>query len=98
MPFDKWTIIDIVTAFMNLICFNTIGNITPSQILDPSQKQTFDYYVIVVIMLSWIRFFSYFLVVKSVSKLLMIIFNIFIKIMTFNFVLFSIVLIGMCLF
>lgn len=28
LPFDKWTRIDIVTAFLNILCFNYIGNVT----------------------------------------------------------------------
>ncbi len=38
MPLDKWTIVDIFCSFMNIICFNVIGNTTPDQIIDPLQK------------------------------------------------------------
>lgn len=38
MPIDKWTMIDIVTCFFNIICFNVIGSITEEQITDPAQK------------------------------------------------------------
>jgi hypothetical protein len=29
MPIDKWTIIDLITACLNLLCFNIIGGVTP---------------------------------------------------------------------
>ena len=31
---------------------------------------TLDYYVIAVVIVSWLRFFGYFLVIRSISKLL----------------------------
>ena len=39
--------------------------------LTPSRKQIIDYYVILVLVLSWLRFFAYFLIIQSISKLLM---------------------------
>ncbi|CDW71841.1 UNKNOWN [Stylonychia lemnae] len=98
MPYDKWTIIDIMAAFMNLICFNLVGNVTEQQILDQNQKKTLDYYVIIVILLSWTRFFMYFLVVKPISKLLMILIRVVLNTMTFNFIMFSIVIINVSIF
>jgi hypothetical protein len=35
-----------------------------------SQKQNVDFYVAAVVVFSWLRYFAYFLVIKSVSKLL----------------------------
>lgn len=95
MPYDKWTVIDAVTAIMNLACFNMIGNISPQVIIDPGQKKTIDYYVIFVVLLSWLRFFSYFLVVKPISKLLMIMKSIVINTMSFNFIVLAFVLMMM---
>lgn len=95
MPYDKWTIIDAGTAIMNLACFNMIGSISPSVIIDPAQKKTIDYYVIFVVLLSWLRFFSYFLVVKPISKLLMIMKSIIINTMSFNFIVLAFILMMM---
>jgi hypothetical protein len=39
-------------------------------IIDSNQKQTVDFYVALVVVLSWFRYFGYFLVIKSVSKLI----------------------------
>ena len=70
MPFDKWTIVDIISACFNIVCFNVIGSLTPEQVLNPAKKETIDYYVIAVLIASWLRFFMYFLVISHISKLL----------------------------
>lgn len=77
MPLDLWTIIDVLCSVFNIACFNTIGSITPPDIRDPITgevspvKATLDYYVIAVVIVSWLRFFSYFLVIRRISKLIM---------------------------
>lgn len=57
------------------MCFCVIGSISPDDILNTEKKQTLDYYVVLVLIVSWIRFFAYFLVVRSISKLLMTLFK-----------------------
>ena len=77
MPLDLWTIIDVLCSVFNIVCFNTIGSIKPEDIRDPvtgemsSTKETLDYYVIAVVIVSWLRFFGYFLVIRRISKLIM---------------------------
>ena len=70
IPLDKWSMIDLVCSFFNIICFNIIGKTQPESIIDPTKKETLDYYVIAVVIVSWLRFFGYFLVIRSISKLL----------------------------
>jgi Ion transport protein len=70
MPLDKWSFIDLISSLFNIICFNVIGKTLPETIIDRKQKESLDYYVIAVVIVSWLRFFGYFLVVRSVSKLL----------------------------
>jgi hypothetical protein len=70
MPLDKWSMIDLISSFFNIICFNVIGKTKPETILERSKKETLDYYVIAVVIVSWMRFFGYFLVIRSISKLL----------------------------
>jgi hypothetical protein len=55
---------DLVTSMFNIVCFNVIGKTQPEAILDLTKKATLDYYVIAVVIVSWMRFFSYFLVIK----------------------------------
>ena len=57
-------------SFFNIVCFNVIGKTKPETILDTAKKQTLDYYVIAVVIVSWLRFFGYFLVIRAISKLL----------------------------
>lgn len=70
IPLDKWSMIDLISSFFNIVCFNVIGKTKPEAILDPSKKETLDYYVIAVVIVSWLRFFGYFLVIRSISKFL----------------------------
>ena len=70
LTLDTWTIIDFVSAALNLFCFNVIGSVTPELIMDKTQKEVLNYYVICVTLVSWLRFFGYFLMVRIISKLL----------------------------
>lgn len=70
LPIDKWTAIDLVSSVFNIVCFNMIGKTDPATIVDRDKKMTLDYYVIAVVIVGWLRFFGYFLVIRSVSKLL----------------------------
>jgi len=86
MPLDKWTMIDIITCFFNIICFNVIGSITEEQITDRSQKQVLDYYVIAVVIVGWMRFFAYFLIIQFISKLLMTLIRMITDTLSFLFI------------
>lgn len=86
MPIDKWSVVDLVTCILNIGCFNIIGSITYDEVIDLDQKTKFDYYVIAVVILSWLRFFSYFLVLKSVSKLVLTLIQILYDTIAFTFI------------
>jgi hypothetical protein len=75
MVTDKWTLIDMISCFSNIYSFNIIGNASAETIIESETKQVLDYYVIAVTIFSWIRFFSYFLVIREISKLLMTLFQ-----------------------
>ena len=64
IPLDKWSQMDLVTSMFNIVCFNVIGKTQPETILDLTKKATLVYYVIAVVIVSWMRFFSYFLIIK----------------------------------
>lgn len=38
MPLDKWSVIDLVCSFFNIICFNMIGKTSPDTIIDRTLK------------------------------------------------------------
>ena len=87
LPVDKWTVIDLLCSFFNIICFNVIGKTTPDQILNTSKKESLDYYVIAVVIVSWLRFFGYFLVIRAVSKLIMTLIRMISDTLAFIFIL-----------
>ncbi len=70
LRFDIWTFLDAVCALVNLIAVNVVSNFTVSELLDTGRKQSIDYYIILVMSLSWIRFFSYLLVNRHISPLI----------------------------
>jgi hypothetical protein len=98
IPFDIWTMIDLVSALLNCVCFEIIGGATPSKILVITEKQKLDNYVIVVLILSWIRFFSYFLVIRTISKLLLTLFRMITDALSFVFIVFCYILIAATIF
>lgn len=68
---DKWTWVDTTNGVLNVLATYLIANIDPEFYLNPKHKDYVDYYMIVVLCISWVRFFSYFLVVKNISKLIL---------------------------
>lgn len=87
MPlYDKWTLIDFVTACCNIVAFNVIGGATVESILNDDSKRQLDYYVIVVLLVSWLRFFSLFLIIQSISKLLMTLIRMIFDTLSFMFI------------
>ena len=87
-----------VTGVVNVICFNYTGRLTPDDILNQAQKQTVDYYVVVVVVMSWIRFFSYFLLIRPVSKLLMTLIRMLWDTISFMFIMICYLLISSSVF
>ena len=68
---DKWTIMDSISSTLYIVATFVISNLNPEEIIDPTKKKIIDYYIIVVLILVWLRFFAYFLVVRTISKLLL---------------------------
>lgn len=64
VPLDKWSIMDGISAILNLAAVQVIKNVTVDNMLDPFIKDSLDYFMIVVLAFSWIRFFMYFLVIR----------------------------------
>eukprot|EP00350_Pseudokeronopsis_sp_OXSARD2_P001981 CAMPEP_0170550742 /NCGR_PEP_ID=MMETSP0211-20121228/8748_1 /TAXON_ID=311385 /ORGANISM="Pseudokeronopsis sp., Strain OXSARD2" /LENGTH=433 /DNA_ID=CAMNT_0010857443 /DNA_START=189 /DNA_END=1490 /DNA_ORIENTATION=- len=68
---DKWAILDLTNGLFNLIAMFLIGSLDPLFYLHPANKDYYDYYMILVLCISWIRFFSYFLSIRNISKLIL---------------------------
>jgi hypothetical protein len=98
LPLDKWTTIDIVNALCNIVCFNVTGSMTPDTIIVKTRKQNIDFYVIAVVILSWFRFFSFFLIIKTISKLLMTLIQMIRDTLSFIFIVFCFLLISASIF
>jgi hypothetical protein len=60
-PNSRWKVVAVIL----------IKQIDPSTFLQPKMKDLIDYFMLLVLCVSWLRFFSYFLVVRSISKLLL---------------------------
>jgi hypothetical protein len=69
LPIDLWMIFDITTGVINIGAFIIIGNASVDSIMNQSKKRFLDYYIIVILIFSWIRFFSYFLVIEGIGKI-----------------------------
>ena len=66
--FDLWLLFDLLACVVNLVTFNIIASSSPETMLVEEKKRFYDYYMIVVLIISWLRFFSYFLVINRISK------------------------------
>lgn len=71
LPIDKWTIVDGISAVLYIVAIFVVSNLTAADFLDSNSKDYVDYFVLLVLCMSWIRFFSYFLVIRDISKLLL---------------------------
>lgn len=69
-----WLWFDILAGIINIIAFNITGSSSPEGILNVYTKRAYDYYMILVLIVSWLRFFSYFLVISHVSKITLTLF------------------------
>jgi hypothetical protein len=72
---DLWLLFDIIAGVINIAAFTLIGNTTPEKMIDPGTKYFYDYYIIIVLIISWVRFFSYFLVITIIGKLTITLFR-----------------------
>ena len=71
IPLDKWTVLDSISAVLNIVAVMVISRLEAEVFLDDTSKQSLDYFMILVLATSWLRFFFYFLVVRAISKLLL---------------------------
>lgn len=71
VPYDLWTILDIISSICTLTVFLIVVRSTPEQILDTAYKQNLDYMVMVLNMIQYFRFFSFFLMISEMSKMIL---------------------------
>jgi hypothetical protein len=63
-----------------------IRYVKPEDFLDNSKKDYIDYFMIVVLCISWLRFFVYFLVIKPLSKLMLTLIAMIVDTLSFMFI------------
>ena len=98
IPLDLWTIMDIMSSFMNVIAFEIIGKATPEMIINYDTKSSLDYYVIAILVISWFRFFAYFLIVEKISVLIMTLVRMLIVGLSFLFIFICYLLVATTIF
>ena len=84
---DIWTSLDVICAFVNLVSVNVVSNFSINELLNVSRKQSIDFYIILVMAFSWVRFFSYLLVNRHISPLLNTLFRMIIDTVYFLIIL-----------
>jgi len=62
---------DTANAITNVICFGMFSSLKADNIMDPSTKELFNWIQVFAVIVSWGRFFSFFLVIESISLLIM---------------------------
>lgn len=78
---------DFAAGIINITAFNIVGNASAESMLDINKKRNLDYYMIIVLVISWLRFFSYFLVIRKVSKLTITLFSMLKEVLPFMIIL-----------
>lgn len=86
---DIWTLLDVACAFVNLVAVNVVSNFTVTELLNVNRKQSIDYYIILVMSMSWVRFFSYLLVNRHISPLINTLFRMVVDTFYFMVILLS---------
>jgi hypothetical protein len=89
---------DTLCGLLNIIAVNVISHIKPENLLETSNKDALDYFMIFVLCICWIRFFTFFLVIRDLSKLLLIVVNMLKDTLSFMFILTCFILIMSSIF
>jgi hypothetical protein len=95
---DLWAFFDLFCGFANCAAFNYIGNAKIEKFHNQEAKYQLDYVMIFILVLAWIRFFSYFLVINSIGKLTITLFFMIKETMIFLIVLLSYLIIMTTIF
>jgi len=87
---DLWTILDTTCAVLNIVAVYLISNSSPEIFLPsnpyPNNKDFVDYFMILVLVVTWLRFFAYFLVVRQISKMLLTLISMITDTVSFLFI------------
>ena len=65
-----WFYIDVLISFSNLAGTIYFSGMTPDNMLNIKTKYRYDYAMVFIVVVTWFRFFNYFLLVPKMSKLI----------------------------
>jgi len=71
LQMDKWAFMDALNAILTIGSFEVVLNVPLSLLMNTTTKYRLDYLIIAVLIVSWLRFFVYFLLVEEISKMLL---------------------------
>ena len=71
LQMDKWAFMDALNALLTIASFEVVLNVPLSLLMNTTTKYRLDYLIIAVLIVSWLRFFVYFLLVEEISKMLL---------------------------
>ena len=76
---------DFICSLLNMCAVFIINYLEPEQYLDQTLKDFIDYFMVIVLCVAWLRFFTYFLVVKMISQLILTLMAMIIDTLAFMF-------------
>jgi len=77
---------DLASALLNMGAVFLITYIDPVTLLDPYYRDLVNDFMILVLLVSWMRFFTYFLVIKTISKLILTLIHMILDTISFMFI------------
>lgn len=83
---DKWLLMDVVNAMLNVIAFQIVVAFPIPWFMDLNIKYNLDYLMIAVLVVSWLRFFIYFLLVREISQMLLTLYEMLADTLSFMFI------------
>ncbi len=98
IPYDKWTIMDTLCGSLNIIAVVALREVKPETLLETLNKEILDYFMIFVLCICYLRFFTYFLVMRNLAKLLLILVAMLKDTIAFLFILASFIVIMSSIF
>lgn len=71
LSFDKWSVIDIVCAFANMVCFFLLNQMKPEDVINyNTTKVYYNRLMVVLVVSTWVRLIGILYVIQKLSKLL----------------------------
>lgn len=83
VPIDKWTISDFACGVLNLVANLFYMHISPAELTKDTSENALNYFMIFVLVVTWVRFMMLFLLHRIISKTILILKGVFIETLSF---------------